>query len=139
LLYAWKAFGFFFACVALSGIITDMIKPIVGRARPVLLDREGFYGLHPFTFHVFNYNSLPSGHTTTGFAVAFALAALWPRGKWWFVAFGVLVGLSRIMVNAHFVSDVVAGTVVGILTVAAVRKLFRKYGIFPIDVRIPPR
>ena len=62
-------FAFFFVSVALAGIITDMLKALIGRARPVLLDREDFYGFIPFATHN-NYKSLPSGHATTAFAVA---------------------------------------------------------------------
>ena len=134
-------FGFFFVCVALSGIVTDMIKPLIGRARPVLMDRDGMYGFRPINGHAI-YNSFPSGHATTAFAVAFALIALYPRAWKWLIAFAIAISLSRVMVNAHYLADVFAGAVVGILTVAGVQDLFRrwgssgkKYGIFPIDTR----
>jgi len=136
--FAWQAFGFFFACVALSGIVTDIIKPILGRARPVLLERQGYYGFDPFTFQA-AHNALPSGHATTGFAVAFALTALWPRGRTWFIVFAIVIALSRVMVNAHFLSDVVAGGAVGVLTAAVVQNVFHRYGIFPIDATRPAR
>jgi undecaprenyl-diphosphatase len=123
-----RKLGFFFLCVALSGIASDIIKPILGRARPVLLDRQDLYAFTPFTFHTANYQSMPSGHATTAFAVAAALALLWPRGKIVFYAFAFAIGLSRIMVNAHFLSDVIAGAALGLLTVKALRGLFQRQG-----------
>jgi len=117
------ALAFFFACVAISGLITDILKPMIGRARPVLLDRVGVYGFHPFAYHA-NYNSFPSGHATTAFALAFALIALWPRGRPLLIAFAIAIALSRVMVNAHYLSDVCAGAAVGWLTVVLLRKLF---------------
>src|SRR5262249_33678544 len=127
-LYIWACrLSFFFLCVAVSGIVTDIIKPMIGRARPVLLAREGFYGFEPFAFHA-RYQSLPSGHTATMFAIAFALTVLWPRGKYWFFALAMAVGLSRIMVNAHFVADVVGGATVGVLTAYALYGIFQREG-----------
>ncbi|MGE3623254.1 MAG: phosphatase PAP2 family protein [Bdellovibrionales bacterium] len=134
-----KKFGFFFAAVAASGIITDILKLLFGRARPVLLDREGFYGFDPFTFASV-YKSFPSGHTTTAFAVAFALMALYPRGRVWWLIGAVSLGVSRVMVNAHYFSDLFAGALVAFLTVEGLRYLFvrrrwlfEKHGFFPID------
>jgi membrane-associated phospholipid phosphatase len=59
------------------------------------------------------YHSFPSGHATTAFAVAAALARAAPgrRRVWLAVAAGV--GVSRVMLNAHFLSDVVGGAVIG--------------------------
>jgi len=121
------ALTFVFACVAVSGIIADIIKPVVGRARPVLLDRDSVYGFAPFTFHT-KYYSLPSGHATTAFALALALTALFPRGKWWFCVFAIAIATSRVMVNAHYLSDVFAGAMLGILTVAAMQGMFVRWG-----------
>jgi membrane-associated phospholipid phosphatase len=128
--YVGRVLGFFFVCVALSGIATDILKPMIGRARPVALLREGLYGFQPFSLPTAHdvFNSMPSGHTTTAFAVAFALMALQPRYARWLIAFAVAIGLSRIMVNAHYLSDVLAGAVVGTLTTLALRKLFRRRG-----------
>jgi undecaprenyl-diphosphatase len=120
-----RIIGFFFACIALSGIVTDILKPLFGRARPVLLDRVHYYGFVPLSIHA-NYNSFPSGHATTAFALAFALIALWPRGRPWLIAFAVAIGVSRVMVNGHFLSDVFAGAAVGWLTVLGLHKLFAR-------------
>ncbi len=121
------ALAFVFACVAVSGIATDILKPIIGRARPLLLDRNGVYGFLPFSFHA-AHNSLPSGHATTAFALALALTALFPRGKYWFYAFAVAIAVSRVMVNAHYLSDVFAGAVLGALTVVSLQNLFTRQG-----------
>ncbi len=71
---------------------------------------------------------MPSGHSTTGFAVAFSLMVLFPRARWPLLAFAGMIGLSRIMVNAHFLSDVVAGAAVGWITTYAVTRFFRHRG-----------
>jgi len=131
---AWRWTGqtlsFFFASVALSGIVTDLLKPLLGRARPVLLQRQGFYGFDPLSFHAahHSFNSMPSGHATTAFAVGFVLVALQPRWRVWALAFAVAVSVSRIVVNAHYLSDTLAGAAVAILTVLILRNLFYRRG-----------
>jgi hypothetical protein len=107
---------FLFAAVALSGLITDLIKPLAGRLRPKLLYEAGLYGFEPFRIG-YEYNSLPSGHATTVFALAAALSLLFPRWRLPLFGFAVVVGLSRIIVGAHYPSDVLAGAYVGAMTV----------------------
>jgi len=124
---AVQMLAFFFASVALSGIIADIIKPIFGRARPVELEKDNFYGFHPGNFH-YTFNSLPSGHATTAFAVAFALGALKPSWRPWLLIYAVALALSRVMVNAHFCSDVVGGAAVGIVTTLVLERTFRRRG-----------
>jgi membrane-associated phospholipid phosphatase len=59
------------------------------------------------------FHSFPSGHATTAFTVAAVLTWAAP-GRWrlWLgVAAGI--GLSRILLNAHFASDVLGGAAIG--------------------------
>jgi membrane-associated phospholipid phosphatase len=109
--------------VALSGIITGILKDAAGRARPyVSADTSphdfGFArGLHKGG----GYQSFPSGHTTAAFAAASVVTSesqrWWPRGLWLVapVMYGgaTLVGLSRMYNNAHWASDVVVGAGIG--------------------------
>ncbi|MDD3371907.1 MAG: phosphatase PAP2 family protein [Alphaproteobacteria bacterium] len=128
---------FLFLAIAGSGIVVNILKPIFGRARPLLWLRDGVYGFHPFSTK-YLLSSMPSGHSTTVFALAFVLAKLYPKGKilWFFYAF--MLAFSRVAVGAHYASDVVAGGVLGGLTVV----FFKFTGmnrvvkiIFPIDKR----
>lgn len=107
---------FLFSAVALSGLTTDLIKPLVGRLRPKLLFEAGLYGFEPFRIG-YEYNSFPSGHATTVFALAAALSLFFPRWRVPFFSLAVVVGLSRIIVGAHYPSDVMAGAYVGAMTV----------------------
>ncbi len=129
---------FLFATIGISGIAANIVKPLVGRARPTLWLHDGIYGFDPFTFADAAWKSFPSGHATTVFAFAFALAFLYPRGRFLWFAYALLLSLSRIFVNAHFLSDVLAGGVLGWLSVC----FFKNHGmtpvgeiIFPIDKR----
>lgn len=138
LLWVAAALGFIFACVALSGIVADAIKPLIGRARPVMLERYNLYGMFPLTFDA-AYYSLPSGHATTAFALAVALMALFPRWRIPLLAYAVAIALSRVMVNAHFLADVLAGSALGTLTSLALQRVFTRYKIvFARDGDIAP-
>jgi len=107
---------FLFAAVAVSGLTTDLIKPLVGRLRPKLLFEANLYGFEPLRIG-YEYNSFPSGHATTVFALAAALTLFFPRWRLPLAGFAVVVGMSRIVVGAHYLSDVLAGAYVGIMTV----------------------
>ena len=97
------------ASIIASGIIVPILKYGVGRARPNV-------ATHTFHFKPFSSNSsFPSGHTTQAFAVASVITAHY--AQWWVqgLAYGAagMVGYSRIVQDAHFASDVVAGAVIG--------------------------
>jgi undecaprenyl-diphosphatase len=57
--------------------------------------------------------SFPSGHTITAFAVAISLGAFYPALALGLVFCAVSVAVSRILLGMHFLSDVLAGAVIG--------------------------
>ena len=118
---------FLFTAVALSGVIINLIKPLVGRMRPKLLFEANLYGFDPFRIG-YEYNSFPSGHATTVFALVAALALFFPRWRLPLVGFAAIVGGSRIVVGAHYLSDVMAGAYVGLMTVFLLVLLCRRRG-----------
>jgi membrane-associated phospholipid phosphatase len=117
---------FLFASVAVSGIIADIIKIIAGRYRPSELFAQGHYGFD--FFHIERaLTSFPSGHTVTAFALATAITYLWPKTHSVMWVFAILIGISRLMIGAHYPSDVIAGAVVGIIsTIIIIRYFYRK-------------
>lgn len=72
---------------------------VVHALRPVLKPSDEF--------------SFPSGHTTAAFMVADITAFHYPALTLVLYAWATAIGLSRIMLKVHFVSDVLAGMVLG--------------------------
>lgn len=103
--------------------VTMLLKVIFARYRPALLFDEGLYGFG-FGKAGYWYNSFPSGHAATAFGFLVALALVRPRWRLPCIAGAALLGLSRVLVNAHFLSDVVAGALLGAATALLLARLF---------------
>lgn len=124
--YVATASAYVFLSVALSGIIGNVAKRIIGRARPPLFDAEGAFHFKAFSGHL--YESFPSGHSTTDGAMAMALAVLFPRYRVPFFLVGGFLALTRIMVGAHYLSDVIAGYSFGLWYAYMSALFFAKHG-----------
>lgn len=122
--------GFAFAAVALSGLAANLIKVIVGRARPLMMDEVGPHHFEPFSVG-YAFASFPSGHATTMGAVT-ALFLLWfPRHAWIWLALGLFLAATRVAATAHYLSDIAGGFLFGMaFTVLAARFLARRGAVF---------
>jgi lipid A 4'-phosphatase len=114
-----------FSAVAISGILVDLIKVIVGRPRPKLLFAAGDYEFSWIGLSADHW-SFPSGHAATAAALATALWCLWPRPVLFYVIGAALVAMSRVVMGAHYLSDVVMGAFVGVLVARALAILFAR-------------
>jgi lipid A 4'-phosphatase len=108
---AWRS-GFVFAAIALPGLLGDIAKPVFGRARPRLLIPDHIFGFTWSGAHADHW-SFPSGHAITIVALATALYAIYPPLWPAYAAVALLVMASRIIIDAHYVSDVIAGAYMG--------------------------
>jgi len=101
--------------LAASGVVVNLLKPVVGRARPQALLDGGDPGFSLLAFDFHKLNAFPSGHAQTIWAVAAVLMIVYPRWRWWFAAVAVAVSASRVVIAAHYLGDVVAGAWIGVL------------------------
>jgi len=115
--------GFLFAAIAVPSLFVTIIKRLIGRARPMVGGSLDPFLYNPFVWHA-AYAGMPSGHATTAFAALGAFGTLWPRSRTLWLVYALLIAISRVVVTAHYPSDVVAGALVGIGGAVLVRHYF---------------
>src|SRR3954470_12665404 len=102
-----------------GGLLADLGKMCISRDRPHSTDLSvdsvlsTFNGLFPFLSAHSGGQSFPSGHAATATGLAIALTLIYARGRWFFAAMAGTVAVSRVVVHAHFPTDVIAGAMLG--------------------------
>jgi len=98
--------------MALAGGAGALIRMADGRFRPTHTNGtntweflRGFHDGHDLSF--------PSGHATLAFAMAAVLTSLSPRGKIVFISVAAGCAISRVVMEAHFWSDILFGAALG--------------------------
>ncbi|SNB45568.1 VanZ family protein [Geobacter sp. DSM 9736] len=96
----------------LADASTLFLKQIIGRGRPLVTEDKGSF--RPLHFRS-DYDSLPSMHTSSSFAMASILAAAsesWLT-KLLYYGSATFVGFSRVYQDKHWASDIVLGAAIG--------------------------
>jgi undecaprenyl-diphosphatase len=120
--------GYMFTAIALTGLADTIIKRIIGRVRPSEL---GPFAFEPISWRS-EYASFPSGHSTNVFATLVAIGLIFPRARPFLWAYALVIAASRVIVSAHFPSDVLAGAAFGAFGAIVVRDWFaaRRLGFY---------
>ncbi|MDR2312006.1 MAG: phosphatase PAP2 family protein [Brucellaceae bacterium] len=119
---------FAIAAILSAGIIVNIVKYIVGRPRPHLVDTIGPFGFKPFDF-TYHYVSFPSGHACTAAVLATLLALWFPRFRIVAYAGLALIAVSRVFVQAHYPTDVLVGFTIGAVTTLILARLLAQCGL----------
>jgi membrane-associated phospholipid phosphatase len=109
--------------VILTSVISQIIRGPLGRARPSVSPDDQYHFQFGKGFTHFDNRSFPSLHSATAFAAASALVGEIherdPNASWFaapiLYAAAAVPGLTRMYLNEHWASDVVAGAFVGTL------------------------
>jgi membrane-associated phospholipid phosphatase len=102
------------ASFVVGSVVLHTIKIFLGRRRPRDDFEHGLYGFRYFTWQL-QYDSFPSGHAMTIFSVAVMLTAAMPMLTAVWLALAGALALTRALLTAHFLSDVLVGAAVGIV------------------------
>ncbi len=114
-----------FFYVLIVGIITQIIKHIVGRPRPNHTNFEDVFDFQFFTLES-NFHSFPSGHSSTIFIVCFVLVSVFPKLKYFFYFLASIIAFSRVVLGAHFFTDIVTGAILALILFKILNKLIEK-------------
>ncbi|MBA2249805.1 MAG: phosphatase PAP2 family protein [Chitinophagaceae bacterium] len=102
----------------LSGIAAQVLKHIFPLPRPKIYLVKAHY--HYFIEHVTlsGFTDFPSGHTASAFALATSVAIVFKNksNAVWLILYATIVGYSRIYLGQHFLTDVMAGAIIGVLS-----------------------
>ncbi len=93
--------------IGISALITKVLKIVILRDRPYLA--FGFDALVESTG-----SSFPSGHATAVFSTLAVLDKEFPKIKWFWLAFALLVAFSRMYLGVHYLTDVAVGGIIGL-------------------------
>jgi len=114
---------YLFFAVLVPVLTGEVIKWVVGRGRPFVGGKANAFNFAPFN-GTEAYFSFPSSHAVTSFALAFAVAAIWPKMRIAMAVYALSIAASRLVLLAHHPSDVVAGGLLGVIGAMAVRYWF---------------
>ena len=91
-------------------LLFRLLKKVSKRQRPCQLEPHCWAMLSPPDEY-----SFPSGHTMTAFAITIAVAHFYPECLGCLLFVAVSIGVSRIILGMHFLTDVLVGAAIGIL------------------------
>ena len=94
----------------LALLVSEVIlKPLIHSPRPFDVNSHArVIGARPTDY------SFPSGHASSSFAGAVALAQAWPAGRVAWFTLAALIAISRVYLGVHYPIDVVAGILIGL-------------------------
>ncbi len=113
------AWSLFFS-LALAHIISQILKPIIGRPRPFVANPDV-----TLLIHTPGGYSCPSGHSATSFAAATALWLFNSRLGAAALVLALLIAFSRVFLYVHYPSDTLLGSLLGVLCAFIILYLYK--------------
>jgi len=124
-----------FLAASASGLLCNVVRSSSGRPRPrTWLKAEMAGTTVPDKFHgprlSADYHSFPSAHTATAMGNGFCMVIAAPSVGWLALANGILVTWSCFEIRAHYLSDILTssalGLAVGLPFAIAYRRIYRR-------------
>jgi membrane-associated phospholipid phosphatase len=131
LIWRWR-FGLIFGLVGIiHGGVSYLLKNLLFKETP--RPKIFFEGTDRLRFiegvENYDFKSFPSGHSMTAFALATFIVLMMNNRKWSWIAiiYAFLVATSRVYILQHFLVDVMAGSLIGMVIALFCFMLFENY------------
>jgi membrane-associated phospholipid phosphatase len=112
--------------VPASYLVKSILKYIFGKTNTrEWLFRHGQYGFHWFHGGE-GFSGFPSGHMAVFTVLAAALWRFYPRYRALYLFLSSILAFALIATNYHFLSDVIAGAYLGVVTEALTHNFLKK-------------
>ena len=95
--------------LVINVVINEIIRFSVKRDRPFVYNKKELIVKKPWTA------SFPSGHANFAWSLAIYLCFLNTYGGILFCVFALIISMSRVYLNVHHPSDVIVGSLIGII------------------------
>ena len=105
---------------AIANALQVCVKRRVRRPRPCERVRSRDFDVHPLAWFASDRFSFPSGHALNAFAIGSVIALSFPAAALPVLALAASVAASRVIFGLHWLSDVLAGALVGLAIGTAV-------------------
>jgi undecaprenyl-diphosphatase len=109
-----------------SAGVSLLINQVIGN---LIWHRPRPYETHPQVYHLSHSHdpSFPSDHASAAFGIAFGIYFVDRRVGRFFIAVATLIALGRVLVGAHYLSDVLASFVISVLAAYLVVRFGRPW------------
>lgn len=99
--------------LGLSALVSFILKVTVQRQRPYQLNLVSLLpSLQEASHNIWNF-SFPSSHAMIAFSALPLLSAQFPKLKYIWIGFAILICFSRLYFGLHFLSDILVGALIG--------------------------
>jgi len=117
--------------IGITAAISLALKVLVHRTRPFAAGIVSLAsGITSSTSYLVWDFSFPSGDAAFTFCLVPILSKLYPKLKYLWIGFAVLVALSRVYFGVHYLSDVISGSLIGLLIGIIIVKAEERKGFF---------
>jgi len=113
-----------------AGLSQLTTRLVAGVLKNVFLRTRPYEGL-PDRWFTDGGSAFPSGHAAHFWGLFFALSIVFPRLRIPLLVLALFVSLSRVLVNDHFVGDVIGSAAIAALVTAGFVRAFRNAGVPP--------
>ncbi len=119
----WMVLGSIFVMLIADQTSAGFLKNLIGRLRPC----------HTFDHETINLlvgcgggKSMPYAHAANAFGQAVFFSYFYKKARIYLYTYATLIALSRVFVGVHYLSDIIAGALVGTIAAFIIVFLFKK-------------